>query len=121
MYITNSFSLNMLANPDGVCIDVREVSLADARGMFTNGGFESAIGHADTAAVVSSLLGIEIPSNRISLSIEDEEILVAQYTGPRLPEGAKTLPDGSEIRFYIVSVEPNRIEELFEDFEIYRW
>jgi hypothetical protein len=34
-------------------------------------------------------------------------MLVAQYTGPRLPEGATTLPPGAKIRFILVLIETN--------------
>ena len=100
-YIANAFSLQMLpamdmiasivqVNPDEVPADV-----------------VSAIGHADTAAVVSNIIGREIPMNRVSVSLEPGDILyVAQLMGGRLPEGATALPDGFSIRFIEVKVAP---------------
>jgi hypothetical protein len=65
----------------------------------------SAIGHADTAAVISSMLEMPLPANRISVKLgPDDGLLVAQLTGPRLPEGTTTLPEGAHIEFWIVSV-----------------
>lgn len=64
---------------------------------------ESAIGHADTARIVSGMLGVELPANRQSVKLaRGEKMIVAQYTGPRLPEGATALPAGAEIEFVLV-------------------
>lgn len=65
----------------------------------------SAIGHADTAAILSDMLGRKIEHNRVNVSLSRDTVLyVAQVTGGRLPEGATTLPEGIEIRFYRVSI-----------------
>ena len=101
MFILNDFSLNMLVgNADVV---VREVSqkvaaiLADA--------CVSAVGHADTAAVFSSVLGVEIPCNRATVVLKEGDVaLVGQYSGPRLPEGATSLPEGAAIKWLVVGV-----------------
>ena len=63
-------------------------------------GFTSAIGHADTAAVVGNILGVEVAMNRINVTLNrDTELYVAQVVGGRLPEGCTTLPEGVTIRF----------------------
>ena len=101
MLLLNAFSLNMLVgNAD---IVVREVSqkvaacLADA--------CVSAVGHADTAAVFSNVLGVEIPCNRATVALRDGDVaLVGQYSGPRLPEGATSLPEGATIKWVVVGV-----------------
>ena len=65
---------------------------------------ESAIGHQDTAKVVSSMLGFEVKPNRVSIKMSESDVLyVAQYTGPRLPEGATTLPEGASLEFFEVT------------------
>jgi hypothetical protein len=67
---------------------------------------ESCIGHADTAKVLSSILEMDIPTNRVTVQLrENERCIVAQYIGPRLPEGAISLPEGAEIRFFHVKME----------------
>jgi hypothetical protein len=105
MLITNAFSLNMLANPDGLAVDFIGLTPDKARGLVSAGGVESAIGHTDTAAVVSSVLGISIPMNRTTVSLgEGNCFVVAQYVGPRLPEGTTSLPEGSRIDFFLVTV-----------------
>ncbi len=66
----------------------------------------SAVGHADTAAVFSSVLGVPIAANRATISLgKGERALVGQYRGPRLPEGATQLPEGATIQWMVVSVE----------------
>jgi len=50
-------------------------------------GFVSAIGHKASAAFLSTVLGIEVPSNRISVAMESgDQALVLRLT-QRLPEG----------------------------------
>lgn len=104
-YIANAFSLQMIAGltkEGGVNIsfvevsDLNEIKEADAI---------SAVGHPDTAAVVSSLLGKEVPANRISIGLQKGDILyVAQIMGGRLPEGCKTLPENFSLKFYKVEI-----------------
>ena len=107
MYILNAFSLNMIVgNADVV---VREVSqkvaaiLADA--------CVSAVGHADTAAVFGSVLGVPVPCNRATVALKDGDVaLVGQYSGPRLPEGATSLPEGAAIKWVVVGVNAPALE-----------
>ena len=106
MFILNAFSLNMIVgNAD---ISVREVSRAMAASLAAN--CTSAVGHADTAAVFSNVLGVEIPCNRATVALKDgDAALVGQYSGPRLPEGATTLPKGATIKWLVVEVKtPSR-------------
>lgn len=93
----------MLTPPAGVAM--RAVDIYEARQLLA-AGFESAVGHADTAALVSQQLGIEVPVNRTSVKLPPgSEAVVAQYVGPRLPEGTKVLPDGARIDYLHVKVE----------------
>lgn len=100
MYISNAFSLNMVAPTATIKVSpltAEEVAVLP---------LESAIGHADTARVVSGLLGIDLAPNRVSISLRPgEKMIVAQYIGPRLPEGATQLPSGARIEFRLVKVE----------------
>ena len=101
MFILNAFSLNMLVGNADVI--VREVSQKVAASLAP--ACVSAVGHADTAAVFSSVLGVEIPCNRATVALKDGDLaLVGQYSGPRLEEGATTLPDGAAIKWLIVGV-----------------
>ena len=56
------------------------------------------------AKVVSNQLGIEIPTNRINVVLKPgDNVIVAQYIGPRLPEGTTTLPAGARVEFFKVN------------------
>jgi hypothetical protein len=114
IFIANSFSLNMLpaslvtglspfqltVEPTQVC----EVKHLLDRSLF-HSGFTSAVGHADTAAVYSDLLGMAIPENRVSIVLEESDtLIVGQLTGARLPEGCKELPVGAEINWVVITL-----------------
>jgi len=103
IYLGNSFSLSMLDNEDvheGSYLHVQEVSPQVISTWLTRYEWISCIGHTDTAGLVSGILGIEIPTNRVSVKLTHEDFLfVAQYVGPRLPEGSTTLPEGASIKF----------------------
>ena len=104
-YIANAFSLQMIGNlvkEGGVDISFTEISdLNEIKESETI----SAVGHPDTAAVISNLLGKEVPANRISISLQKGDILyVAQIMGGRLPEGCKTLPENFSLKFYKVEI-----------------
>lgn len=113
MIIANAFSLNMLETREGEflkrCIEVTEIHQDEVIEKLTDpdlGGVESAIGHADTAALISDILGLEIPCERKTLLLNPSNgwLIVAQYQGPRLPEGTTKLPEGANIRWYLVEI-----------------
>ena len=60
---------------------------------------KSSVGHVDTAALFARLLGRDVPVNRIGITLDpdDDQLLVGQYVGPRLPEGTSELPKGSRV------------------------
>ena len=97
-YLVNAFSIQMLSGPATVRFDEIDATEVPADVV-------SAVGHADTAAVLSDLLGFEVPMNRINISLdENTELYVAQLMGGRLPEGSSTLPEGFSFKFYRVTV-----------------
>lgn len=100
MYISNAFSLSMIA--PRAHIDVSPLTAEEVAAL----PLESAIGHADTAKVVGGLIGVDLSANRANVFLKPgEKMVVAQYIGPRLPEGATQLPDGARIEFRLVKVE----------------
>ena len=102
MFLLNAFSLNMLDSNANVI--VRQVTQKVAASLAAH--CTSAVGHADTAAVFSNVLGVEIPCNRATVALKDGDVaLVGQYSGPRLAEGATTLPEGAAIKWVVVGVE----------------
>jgi len=103
MVILNAFSLNMVAVP--ATIRVREVSTEEAARIAASSTSFSAVGHADTAAVFTGVLGTPVAFNRASVELPaGASALVGQYKGPRLPEGATVLPPGATIQWMVVEV-----------------
>ena len=104
MYLLNAFSLNMVTTFP-VKVRFQLIPIEDAAEHLLD-GLVSAVGHADTAAVFSQLLGMPVPCERRTVHLRPTDCaILGQYTGPRLPEGATTLPEGAEIRWYLVSTE----------------
>lgn len=109
LYIANAFSLNMLLWPDAV-LRVKPIGLPQVVKHLNMFNWTSAIGHEDTCNVINSMLkeaGYNTPlwCNRMTVRADMlDMILVAQYRGPRLPEGTTVLPEGATIEWSIVKV-----------------
>lgn len=102
-YLGNAFSLQMLAGD--ATVKVTAVTLADVSALLNSNEFQSVIGHADTANIVSGLVGKEIAYNRVSIQLNPGDVLlVAQVTGGRLPEGTTELPEGFQLSFRKVTL-----------------
>ena len=107
LVIANAFSLNMIDLDVGVtdlqiCPTSKEFILQEIE---AGGGFESIVGHADTAAVFSSILGLHVPCNRATFVMDESTTLfVGQYKGPRLPEGTTSLPEGARVEWVMVTL-----------------
>lgn len=103
VFVTNAFSLNML---EGEFLELGFIKLEKnlAREIVKSPNIKSFVGHTDTAAVMSSELDVEIEFNRetLNLTFKDQVLLVGQYRGPRLEEGAKTLPEGAILEWWLV-------------------
>ena len=101
-YLGNSFALQMLDLTKVQHVTVTPVTADEV----SKTDFVSVIGHVDTAAVVSNLLGKDVPANRASISIGEGDVLyVAQLVGVRLPEGATSLPEGFKLTFVRVTID----------------
>jgi len=113
MKVLNAFSVSML-DVDYAVASFRRISAMDAQTWLFDSPAESAIGHADTARIVGGLLRCDLPANRVSVKLAcGERAIIAQYVGPRLPEGATELPAGAKIEFVIVEIQdPNRESKL---------
>lgn len=102
--LTNAFSLQMIPVFPAIPI-IEEIYEYQIRELAEQGKLETAIGHADLAAVLSDSLKAEIPVNRVPVRVgEDDVLYVAQYTGGRLPEGCTKLPEGSKIKYFKIVV-----------------
>ena len=113
LYVTNALPGSVLAGADVL----KFIKLTAAQAAEIIDGplqWVSAVGHADTAALFSAQLGREIGFNRISIPADffgdvngrvpfNHQILAGVYSGPRLPEGSTTLPEGASIQWVLVT------------------
>lgn len=109
-YLVNAWSINMLQHKRAK-VDFAQIS-ANQAVLHLSGGFQNAIGHPDTANVVhNTLAGLmaadsawpQAERQTVKMGLDDQ-CVVAQYSGPRLPEGATELPEGATIQFWIVRI-----------------
>jgi hypothetical protein len=102
-YIGNAFSLSMLS-ADGTLKCTRATAEQVGRWL-SQVPFASYMGHTDVARLVSQELGVDVPVNRTSIKLQaGDNVVVAQYMGARLPEGAKELPEGARIEYFLVAL-----------------
>lgn len=100
-YLSNAFSIQMLDTSVAHNITITPIEPSQIPTDCV-----SAMGHADTAAVVSDILCRSVSCNRMSISLTEQDTLfVAQLTGGRLPEGSTTLPEGFALTFLKVQVQ----------------
>lgn len=105
-YIGNAFSIGMLDMPDAR-LKVTQITPEEVRRALVDfeGPWKSCVGHEDTARLFSEQLNLKIEKRRESTSLQiGDDLFVGQYNGPRLPEGATSLPEGAKIRWYRVQV-----------------
>lgn len=104
VYIGNAFSLQMV-NLKKYSVKIEEVDVENLKKTGLLSDCTSAIGHEDTANVVSNDLDMDVPANRINISLnQGDTLIVAQLVGGRLPEGTKELPNGFSIKYMIVKL-----------------
>lgn len=104
MKLLNAFSFNMIGSFP-VTVEAVEISAYYAAYLFSVDPVESFVGHPDTAAVFTDVLGLNVPAVRGNASlVKDDVVIVGQYVGPRLPEGATKLPEGATIKWLHVTI-----------------
>ena len=105
-YVSNAFSLNMIASSCNVSVSVYGSNIDAAKFYMDRPDAPvSIVGHEDTARIFSSLIGEEIAFNRANVTLAPgDEVLVGQYRGPRLPEGASKLPEGASIEWIVIAI-----------------
>ena len=84
VYISNAFSLSMITPP--TTLTVVEASAEDVKNIL-NQGFISAIGHEATAKIITTQLGVNVPVNRVSISLKRGDTLLVYQLLKRLEEG----------------------------------
>jgi hypothetical protein len=104
IYLSNAFSLNMVERDLKHLPRLIPQNLVQVKNLLLE-GFESVVGHADTANIFGRILNQSVEYNRKTILLKGDDILVVgQYSGPRLPEGTKELPEGSSIEWWIISI-----------------
>lgn len=63
------------------------LSVEEARRMI-GAGYTSAIGHEASARLLSSILGADIPANRVAIEMQPGDAALVLRVKARLPEGA---------------------------------
>lgn len=95
----------MLSAKGEQLIRVSPISLDDVLSMVELKQLQSAVGHKETASILSEMFGVDVPFARKTVLMDPgDAAIVAQYIGPRLPEGATTLPKGASIEFRLVEI-----------------
>lgn len=89
--VGNVFTFGFLEDPN-VTIKSSQISWEEFDEVLKNEEFVNYMGHEDVAHMVG------LKMNRISISVhQGAKIFLAQYEGPRLPEGCTTLPKGAKL------------------------
>jgi len=117
LIISNAFSIGMLSSSNAI-LEVKEVSAEDVKALLSRNEFVSVVGHQTTADVLSLLLNVKIPTNRIQVQLKPNDKLIVFQLLSRLPEGVVLTADevlSLPHKFYTVEVLPynETIEALY--------
>ena len=96
--ITNAITHNMfIPHLKEWTLKNEVISSDDVKGELGS-EFVNACGHSTD--LINELTGLELVKNRITNKANiGDTIIVAQYNGPRLEEGATSLPEGASLVF----------------------
>jgi len=99
LVISNAFSPNMLEKSELVAIlklDIDSAKQLVSEAYRSGKTIVSIVGHQSTANLLSQMLGVEVPVNRVDYKLSEYDLLLVFTIPVRLPEG-KVLTD-EEIR-----------------------
>jgi hypothetical protein len=82
----------------GVIIKASPISFGEVKALIKE-GFISAVGHESTAKVLGHLLGVEVPFNRVQISVGEGDVIISFQFLIRLPEG-KVLGEDEVLALY---------------------
>ena len=104
--ITNAFSINMIAHHVDANVSFKRITTERVRDLVNaSRPVVGRCGHKDIATLVNKKLKADIAHERVDTKLEYNDLLiVAQYRGPRLPEGATELPKDAVIEWYEVLI-----------------
>ena len=69
-------------------VKLRIISKEEITELLKNNEFTSAVGHQATADVLTAILGVQIPMNRIAVKMDKGDVGIHFFLKQRLPEGA---------------------------------
>ena len=67
--------------------DFKKIEIAEVKAILSEEGFTSAVGHQGTADLLTQLLGVPVPMNRVAIKMEENDVAVVFRLKNRLPEG----------------------------------
>jgi len=106
LYVANTFSLNMLKETEAT-LKVSEVDTITVKSLLQSRNWESCVGHQGTADILTSLLGVDIPMNRIAVKMEKGDVAIVFQLMQRVEEGKVLTKEELEalpFKFLIVEV-----------------
>jgi len=86
LYVNNTFSLNMLDNTTEATLKVHEIDVQTAKSLLQT-QWVSCIGHQGTAEILTNILDIQIPFNRIPVKMKRGDIALIFQLMTRVEEG----------------------------------
>lgn len=102
IYVCNAFPGPALVNARGRFYRIDKEDVVKILNAFD---FVSAIGHESTAKALTEYLQINIPFNRITISVNPgDAIIVCSLNGPRLAEGQILTKDEIQARGFSFSI-----------------
>jgi len=106
LYISNAFSIGMIQDKE-VTLKVTEVSTETVKSLLQAKSWTSAVGHQGTSDILTNLLNIEVPMNRIALKLQKGDMLIVFQLLVRLEEGKVLTKEEIEqlpFKFFTVEV-----------------
>jgi hypothetical protein len=89
LYLFNSLITPIPPSDKEAVVKITRIDINLAKEVIkVAGGFISAIGHQATAQLLSILLGVQVPTNRIQVFLSPGDQAIALVLKARLPEGS---------------------------------
>jgi len=119
LYVLNSATLP-LAEGKVYLIKAKQLNVQEASELLKKEKFVSAVGHEATAKALSNIFGIEIPYNRVQITLQPGDKLLSIILKKRLEEGKilKTVEEFEQVGYSIWLFEiseykePNPVQEV---------
>lgn len=105
LYLTNTFTPSMVS--EGLSFFGVEIYLENVI-LLIEGGFTSAVSHENTAEKLTTLLGIPVDFNRVNLSLEGGDTVIAcipQIRHNKAEEFRAEEVNSAEFRFFLIKIE----------------